>query len=93
VFQVLLFPLKLIRVLLNIPGVQANERVLNVFQILRKVMLGVDVPQDVVGNAFCGGVLGSIVEADGLGGKASYDMLFILLYVNVFSLQQVFEKG
>jgi hypothetical protein len=72
---------------------QADQGVLDILQILRKVMLGVYVPQDIVSCAFCGGILGSIVEADGLGGKASYDMLFILLYVDVFSLQQVFEKG
>jgi hypothetical protein len=56
-------------------------------------MLRVNVPQDVVGHAFCGGVLGGIVEADSLGGKTRYDVFFILLYVDVFSLQQVFEKG
>lgn len=72
---------------------QADQRVLDVFQILRKVMLGVNVPQDVVSCALCGCILGCIVEADGLGGKTSYDVLFILLYVDVFSLQQVFEKG
>lgn len=65
---------------------QADQRVLDVLQILRKVMLGVDVPQDVVSCAFCGGILGSIVEPDGLGGKTSYDVLFIFLYVDVFSL-------
>ena len=55
-------------------------------------MLGVDVPQDVVSCAFSAGILGGIVEADGLGSKTSDDVLFILLYVDVFSLQQVFEK-
>jgi hypothetical protein len=93
VFEVLLFPLELIRVLLNVPRVQANEWVLNVFQILRQVMLGVDVSQDVVGYSFCGGILGSIVEANGLGSKACNDVFFVFLNVDVFSLQEVFEKG
>lgn len=56
-------------------------------------MLGVDVSQDIVGYSFCGGILGSIVEADGLGGKACNDVFFVFLNVDVFSLQEVFEKG